>query len=241
MRTLDPSGFNRVCNHPEVRPWLSLEKGELDVTSLVTDPKNYALWFGEGGFILVAGPAASFEVHSQFTPEGRLHSFEAMRAGMDFMFTRTGCLQLTTFLPDSNPAAAGLGLKGGFRKWFRRETHPLGAGWQARLDVDDWITKTEDLEADGERFHKALEAAKEKAGSELPTHPHDITHERYVGASLRMFARGQGRKAEALYNRWAVNAGYAPIRLISEVPPVVDAVDGIVTLDGDEIQVLSCQ
>jgi hypothetical protein len=240
IRTLDPTGFNRVCNHPEVRPWLGYE-GEIDVSSVVSDPQNYALWFGEGGFILHAGPACSFEVHSQFTPEGRSSSFEAMRTGMDYMFTRTPCLQLTTFLPDNNPAATGLGLKGGFRKWFRRENHICGPGFQARVDVDDWISRTDDLEADGERFHEALETAKKEAGSELPVHPHDITHERYVGASLRMFARGQGRKAVAIYNRWAANAGYAQISMVSESPVVVDAVDGIVTMTGDEIQVLSCR
>jgi hypothetical protein len=88
MRTFDASLFNAVCNHPEVRPWLGGE-GELDVSHLVSDEQNYALWFGDGGFILVAGPGASFEVHSQFTPEGRRSSFEAMRAGMEYMFTRT--------------------------------------------------------------------------------------------------------------------------------------------------------
>jgi hypothetical protein len=91
----------------------------IDVTPIVSDPQNYALFFGEGGFILEAGPGASFEVHSQFTPEGRRSSFEAMRAGMDYMFTRTNAVQLTTFLPDNNPAAKGLGLKGGFKDWFR--------------------------------------------------------------------------------------------------------------------------
>lgn len=237
IRTLDASLFNRVCNHPDVHPWLGQE-GEIDVTTLVSDPQNYALFFGHGGFILHAGPGASFEVHSQFTPEGRRSSFEAMRAGMDYMFTRTNAVQLTTFLPDNNPAAKGLGLKGGFKDWMRREVHPCGPGMQARLDVDDWITRTRDLEADGERFHDALEQAKKASGSELPVHAHDPIHERYVGAASRMFSRGQCRKAEAVYNRWAVNAGYAPIRLISESPPVVDVVDAIVGLGNEGLEVM---
>jgi hypothetical protein len=238
MRTLDASLFNAVANHPDVRPWLGGE-GELDLTPIVSDPQNYALWFGSGGFILHAGPAASYEVHSQFTPEGRRSSFEAMRAGMDYMFTRTNALQLTTFLPDNNPAAKGLALKGGFREWMRREAHPCGPGAQARIDIDDWICRTPDLEGDGELFHDVLEEAKKASGSELPIHPHDPIHERYVGAAFRMFSRGQCQKAQAIYNRFAANSGYAPIRLLSEAPPVVDAVDAIVTLENGEVQCLS--
>jgi hypothetical protein len=240
MRTLDASFFNEICNHPEVRPWLGGE-GELDLTALVSNPQNYALRFDGGGFILQAGPAASFEVHSQFTPEGRRTSFEAMRAGMDYMFTRTPALQLTTFLPDNNPAAKGLAIKGGFRPWFRREQHPCGPGEQARIEIDHWIVGAPELEEDGERFHNALEQAKEAKGSSLPVHPHDPVHERYVGAAFRMFSRGQCQKAQALYNRWAANAGYAPILLISEVPPVVDVQDAIVGLENGEAEVLLCR
>jgi hypothetical protein len=240
QRTMNATLFNAVCNHPGVRPWLGGE-GPIDTAPMLGNPGNYGLFGEGGGFILVAGPAASFEVHSQFVPEGRKHSFEAMRAGMDYMFTRTNALQLTTFLPDNNPAARGLALKGGFKEWFRRQNHPIGPGVQARIDVDEWIAGTPDLEADGERFHHALEQAKADAGSSLPTHEDDPIHERYVGAAFRMFGRGQAQKAQAIYNRWAGNAGYAQIRLISESPPVVDAVDAIVTLADGDIQVLQCR
>lgn len=239
-RTMNATLFNEVCNHPEVRPWLGGE-GVLDVTPLLGNPGNYGLFGEGGGFILEARPAASYEVHSQFVPEGRKHSFEAMRAGMDYMFTRTNALQLTTFLPDNNPAARGLALKGGFREWFRRETTPLGPGAQARIDIDDWIANAPELETDGERFHDALEAAKTQAGSSLPVHAHDAIHERYVGAAYRMFSRGQCQKGQAIYNRFAANSGYAPIRLLSEAPPVVDAVDAIVGLENGEIEVLQCR
>lgn len=239
-RTMNAALFNEVCNHPEVRPWLKYPvDGPIDVSPLLNNAGNYGLFAEGGGFILIAGPAASYEVHSQFVPEGRKHSFKAMRAGMDYMFTRTNALQLTTFLPDDNLAARGLGLKGGFRPWFERDL--MGPGVQARIDIDDWISGNEELEADGQLFHDVLEHAKLQAGSELPVHPHDPVHERYVGAASRMFSRGQCQKAQALYNRWAVNAGYAPIALISETPPVVDVVDAIVTLEGGEIEVLQCR
>jgi hypothetical protein len=240
MRTFDASLFNAVCNHPEVRPWLGGD-GELDVSHLVSDEQNYALWFGDGGVILVAGPGASFEVHSQFTPEGRRSSFEAMRAGMEYMFTRTHAMQLTTFLPDNNRAAKGLALKGGFKPWFERQNHLCGPGTQARIDIDDWIIRTPALEEDGQRFHVALEEAKKASGSELPVHAHDPVHERYVGAAYRMSARGQIRKGVALYNRWASNSGYMPIGMVSEEPPVVDAVDAVVGLKNERLEVLECR
>jgi hypothetical protein len=237
-RTFDSDLVNRICNHPDVRPWLGGE-GEIDLGPVLADTKNYALFGPEGGFILHAGPGASFEVHSQFTPEGRNSSIRAMLAGMDYMFTRTQCLQITTFLPDANPRAKAFGRIAGFRDWFRRDNHICGPGMQGRIDIDDWIARTADLEKDGERFHHALEGA----GGET-NHAHDSVHERYVGAAYRMFERGQSRKAEALYNRWAANAGYVPVKLISDNPPVVDTGNAVVTLDDGQMKVLetmSCQ
>lgn len=234
-RIFDAAHVNRICNHPAVRPGLGGE-GEIDVSSVLADDKNYALFGPEGGFILHAGPGASFEAHSQFTPEGRKSSIRAMLAGMDYMFTRTNCLQITTFLPDGNKGAQGLARAGGFRPWFRRDNHICGPGMQARIDIDDWICRTKDLEADGHRFHEALEGA----GGET-NHADDPVHERYVGAALRMFERGQSRKAEALYNRWAVNAGYVPCRLLSDNPPVVDTGNAVVTLADGKMEVLECR
>lgn len=161
------------------------------------------------------------------------------------MFTRTSCLQITTFLPDNNSAARGLALKVPFSEWFRRSHPTLGEGAQARIDIDQWICGTPDLEADGERFHIALEAAVKAARPELPDHPVDKIHDRYVGACVRMASRGQCRKAEAIYGRWAANAGYTPARLISDAPPTFDVSEPgltcIVALHDGEIQVLSCQ
>lgn len=239
-RTMNAALFNAVCNHPEVRPWLPGE-GPIDVTPVLSNPGNYGLFAEGGGFILEARPAASYEVHSQFVPEGRRHSFKAMRAGMDYMFTRTNALQLTTFIPDNNPAARGLAIKGGFRDWFRREATPLGPGFQARIEIDDWIANTPALEKDGERFHGVIEDAKAGFGSQLADHPEDKLHDRYAGASLLMCERGQMVKAEALYNRWAANAGYTPIRRISDAPPLMDVGEGVlVALGTDGLEVLQC-
>jgi hypothetical protein len=70
-RTMNAALFDAVCNHPDVRPWLGGE-GPIDTGPMLSNPGNYGLFGEGGGFILVAGPAASFEVHSQFVPEDRL-------------------------------------------------------------------------------------------------------------------------------------------------------------------------
>jgi hypothetical protein len=136
--------------------------------------------------------------------------------------------------------AKALWLKGGGKDWFRREStlRPRNAGAHRHRY---WITRTPELEKDGERFHDTLEAAKKANGSSLPIHAHDPIHERYVGAAYRMFAHGQSVKAWAVYNRWAANSGYAQIGLVSQDPPVVDAVDAVVRLNGKELEVVECR
>ncbi len=236
---MDAAFFNHICNLPEVRPWLGGE-GVLDLTATVENPVNFALRASHGGFILEALGGGTYHVHSQFASEGRRGAVAAMRAGLDFMFTRTDCMRITSHIPDSNLAARGLGIKAGFRPWFRRDIPVLGPSAVVRIDIEDWVAGNSDLELDGEEFHDALEEA--KAGSQLPQHPDDATHDRHVGACFRMCRRGQPRKGVALYNQWARLAGYQSISLISETPPVVDVVDGIVGLSQDgELEVLSCR
>lgn len=241
-RCMDAAFFNRICNLPEVRPWLGGPAGFLDVSPMVLNPANYALRANGGGFILEALGGGVYHVHSQFSSEGRRGSIAAMRAGLDFMFTRTDCMRITSHIPDNNLAARGLGIKAGFRPWFRRETPGLGPTAVVRIDAEDWIAGNAKLEAEGEAFHNALESAKAAAGSALPTHPHDPAHERAVGAAALMCKRGQAAKGVGLYNRWARLAGYAPIKLLSDKPPLVDVGDAICGLSATgELEVLQCR
>jgi RimJ/RimL family protein N-acetyltransferase len=243
-RTLDAEFFNRICNLPEVRPWVApIEFGELDLTALISNPLNYALRTEHGGFILQAHGAGFYSVHTQFAAEGRgAHAIEAMRAGLDFMFTRTDCMQIHSHCPDTNPAALALATKGGARPWFRKEHDPLGSGQVVRWEVLDWAVSEPELEFDGNAFHEMLEDAKAEKGSVLPTHADDPWHDRMVGAVSRMARRGNVRKGVALYNIWAAASGYAPISLISDTPPTVDVGDGIVALNqAGDMEVLLCR
>lgn len=238
-RTSDAAFFNRICNLPEVRPGLGGE-GYLDTAPMLADERNFALRTEHGGFILMPHGAGLYSVHTQFAAEGRgRHAIAAMQSGLDFMFTRTDCMRIFSHCPDANPAALALALKGGAKTWFRKEHDPLGPGTVVSWDVLDWATNTPDLEADGKQFHDLLEAAKTEAGSALPIHDDEPAHDRMVGAVSRMCHRGQARKGVILYNLWASAAGYVPITLIGDNPPLVDVVDGVVTIEDGALKVLA--
>ena len=242
-RTFDADFFNLICNMPEVRPGLGGD-GEIDVSPVVCDPRNIALRTEHGGFILLPHGAGFYSVHTQFAAEGRgAHAIAAMRAGLDFMFTRTDAMRIFSHCPENNPAALALATRGGAHLWFWKANDPLlGPGQVVSWDALDWATSETALEADGRAFHDLLETAKLESGSTLPVHDDDPVHDRMVGAASRMCRRGQPKKGVLLYNLWAAAAGYAPIDLISEDPPTVDVRDAIVTVNPlGEMEVVQCR
>jgi hypothetical protein len=239
-RTFDPAFLNSVINHPEVRPWVGGE-GALDVTETINNPSNFALVTDGGGFILIQHEPGIYEVHSQFLPEGRRETRRAMRSGFDYMFTRTDCQRVITQVPDNNPAAAALAKAAGFREMFRRDDTPRGPSSFMGLTAEEWAQGNRSLEVDGEEFHRLLEEAKKKSGSELPVHPHDPAHERAVGAAMRMIRAGNAEKGVEFYNRWARFAGYALIFAVSLQPVVIDVVDAVVGLGPEGMEVLLCR
>jgi hypothetical protein len=237
VRTFDAGFLNSVANHPEIRPWLAGE-GEIDLSAIIGSIENYALVSDSGGFLLTPNAPGVYEVHSMFLPGGDALGF--MMEAQEWMFTRTACQAITSKVPKSNRAAKGLALKGGLGTIFEREDAELGHCEYVELPIMKWAMRNKGLEAEGERFHALLEQAKLEAGSELPVHPHDPAHERAVGAALLMIERGQPMKGVDFYNRWAMLAGYAPIRLLSTSPVTVDVVDAIVALE-DELEVVLCR
>lgn len=246
-RSLDPAPFNEIANHPEVRPWLGGADGPLDLSAVVCNPSNVCFLSEVGGFIAHKLMDARYEVHSLFLPEGRGGlAIECAREGLAFMFCATDCTELVTKCPDGNGAALGLARLSGFQEQFRRErawasgADRVGVSYQA-LSLQRWIARDAECLAGGHWFHEKLTAAKGFAGSELPVHDDDDAHDRFVGASVRMVLAGNPRKAVWSYNRWAVFAGYAPISLLSEAPPVIDVMDAVVAPHGDDMEVLLCR
>lgn len=248
-RTLDAETLNAAGNHPEVFPHLGLtgEPGDLDVSGLVANPANVAMANEHGGFIGENLGNGTYEVHSLFTPEGRIGLARATAQGLRYLFTATDCMKVVTKVPACNRPAAALARVSGFVPVFDRADAwgaPDGVrcavSYQA-ITFDQWKARDPELEAEGHRFHDALETTKAAAGSELSTHPDDPAHDRAVGAAALMIRAGNVAKAVVLYNEWARFAGYAPITLLSLTPPIIDVLDAVVTARDGEMEILSCR
>lgn len=234
-RTFDASFLNEIANDPQVFPWME-SAIVVDMTALALNPANYLLECDAGGFLLIQHEPGRYEVHSIFRPGTGGAPIRAMRAAMDWMFTRTTCETITSKIPDDNQRARGFAIAGGLRTIFRGKDAAY-----VEIGVMDWAMRSKALIASGRRFHAALEAAKIAAGSSLPIHDDDAAHEQAVGAALLMIERGQPFKGVAFYNRWARMAGYAQISLISTSPVTVDVVDAVVSLGDDGLEILLCR
>jgi hypothetical protein len=234
-RTMDAAHLNRVANHPAVRPWLGGD-GVLDLTALITNPDNIAVVSEHGGFIGVAQAYGRYEVHSLFTPDRPgAETMQAMRAGLDFMFTATDCLELVTKVPQDNRAAAALALRAGFEQ---RWTAPLKwtDGQMVTADflgltLERWALRSPQTPVLGEWFHHAVAC---------PEHPDDPVHDRIVGATAWMLSAGNLRKAVEFYNGWARLSGYTPVIVLRDQPIVLDVDRVILECRATEMEVLSC-
>lgn len=240
QRTFDATFLNAVANDSAVRPFLG-GGGEIDLSAVASDPANFVLVGGRGGFVLTPVSGGQYEVHSLFLPESGVAPIKAMRAAQDWMFTRTDCTSIWSKVPKANRAAKGLAIIGKLGCMFEREHQMFGPCEFVELPLMRWAMNCATLETHGERFHSFLEEAKVAQGSELPKHPHDAAHERAVGASLLMIERGQAAKGVAFYNLWAGVAGYQQIALLGLSPVVIDAGDAVVGLGEKGMEILLCR
>jgi len=121
----DAAFLNRVVNHPAVHPYVSMGlKGDLDITALVEDPRNVFLANEWGGFLLIAKGEFIYELHTQFLPGGRGKlAYEAGRDGCAYMFTRTDCLRIDTYIQKGHKATERYARSVGFRQWGETELH----------------------------------------------------------------------------------------------------------------------
>ena len=107
----------------------------------------------------------------------------------------------------------------------------VGAQYRS-LTYQDWIMTDRENKVLGEWFHKSL------AQLRPDSHPDDDVHDRFVGATLAACRFGNVEKAITLYNRWALTANYRQAIILSTTPPLVDIGDAIVSLNGNDLDVL---
>lgn len=231
-RTFDAAALNDVANSADVRPWL-LGEGVIDLTAAVGNPSNVTLQADGGGFVMLNAGDGDYEVHSIFA-RGAKTAPAAMQAGFDYMFTSTDCVRLTTKVPDGNSHAFRLADAGGFKVLFRNAVSGVAC---MELTLDRWVAGCADLEAEGEWFHTRID----EAARNLPAHPADAQHDRAVGAAVRMIQRQNVMKGVGFYNRWAAMAGYPGVKLLSLHPPILDMIEAVVAVHGEDMEVLSCQ
>ncbi len=238
MRTFDATILNNAANHPEVRPWLGGE-GPVNLTASLLDPNTYAFVNQWGGFIGHRAFDTVYECHTMFVPQkpGIKPIIELMKYAEQFMFTNTDCERLITKVSMKHSGQHWLAKHGGFVEQSQRE----GISYQL-LPLDRWAQACSTTRDEGERFHGQLEQAKRANGSTLPVHPEDPAHDAMVGAALLMAKAGNAVKGVNTYNRWAVVAGYVPILLLKEQPPVVDIHDAVLGLGStNEVEILLCR
>lgn len=242
---MDARRLNEIANDPDVRPTLGGD-GELDLSPLVADVRNFAYLEQHGAIVCLALGSGVYDIHSMFRPAGRgLAALQVMRDVADALFSTTDCVEARTTVPEDNASAAVMARKVGFKPLFSTRV-PWTGGQRVPADVFGWsllgwaLSSPAALELGG-CFHDLLEDAKLDAGSVLEAHDDDEIHDRVVGAVGLMAMAGNGEKAIRFYNLWAQSAGYRPVELLQSRPIVVDLHDAIVQVDAHGMKVLTCR
>ena len=107
-----------VWNHPAVQPWVALGKPEFltaENAQKILDSGALFLSNEHGGLLVVPGEGNCYEVHTQFTPEGRgAQAIEFALDSIRYMFEKTPAVALRTFVPNGNHGARALAKRCGF-------------------------------------------------------------------------------------------------------------------------------
>lgn len=238
-RTVDATRINALLNDPTIRPTAGPISGVTDLTAFVRDTANVCFVTPHGAILYAWKQPCVYEVHSLFLPDGRgIESQTATSDAIDFMFTQTDCTEIQTRFAMSNHGALGLTRAMGFEKRFIRQRAWEDAdGWQDvcywALPIERWALGNAACLVAGQRFHERLALA------DVPDqHSEDIPHDHIAGLAARLLINGLSVKALTVYNRWALLAGYAELKLMREFPPTVYTGNALVTVAHGSIEVL---
>lgn len=238
-RVLDGARFNEIANAPDVRPWLG-GSGELDIRPLVSDPANFCFVTEDrlGGYLYVRRAPGYYEVHTLALPAGRGRAMLAARtASLRFMFTVSDALEIVTVVPDGNVGASTWAEHAGFREMYRREraiqirNEIVGASYRT-LTYNEWVLRDGFNREVGAQFHEEIHRFTPN------DHGEDPAHDAFVGATMLGIREGNGAKAVPMYNRFALHAGYEPIRVLSLTPPTLDIGSAILQITQAGLDIL---
>jgi len=238
-QTKDATFFNRVLNHPAVRPDVAdLGQGVLDMSAIVAKDTTVLLIGEHGGCMLFKYYEGCYEVHSACLPSGRGRWMKDFaEAVLHFMFTQTDCIEVITRVPKGHIAARALTEAVGFHHHFTTLPECLFRGAKVPchiylLALQDWAMRAPGLDERGAQFHAWLNR---QVTSGTP-HEDDPAHNRVVGAALDMMLAGRVNKALIWYNRWSIAARHSQIALVGTQPPQVRFDAGILTFAEDGIR-----
>jgi len=246
-REFDAKHINQVINHPVVRPDVAdLGNGHLDISPVVENQNNVLLMGEYDGCPCFCVQPGLYEVHTQVLPEGRgKWALDFVRAGMDWMFTHTDAVEITTRVPREHKAAKILTVAAGMKFEFERQDGVCFRGQDMPVDIyavriQDWARVAAHALAErGEWLHRRMAEEAARIGLTDKPHDNDENHNVYAGATYEMAAAGQVRKAVIWYNRWAFMARHPLISLVSETPPAIRMDIGLMVIKaGGNIEVI---
>lgn len=240
--------ISRVCNHPSVRPYLGGDTDiPLDLAHIFDDARNVTLTCDGFYAMYCLVIPGHYEIHTMVDPGNKPdNTVAAACATLEYMFTKTDCIEVITRVPDGNRSARRLAEAAGMKMETR-----VSRGWVVNGSVEEcdiltlpltsWMANADGLETYGEEFHRQIDEACTRAGAVRDAHPEDRNHDRYAGATFEMIRGGQMEKAVVAYNRWAGIAGYKPVVPLSKVPPIIHIGDMAVRVYENQLEVVKCQ
>jgi len=225
----DTALVNSICGDPEVRKWTANDGAPpFDATPWLTSRTALVVLVDGGCFLSNHLGDTTYEVHTNVLP-GFRGKAAIINGGLALMlaFLTSPAETFKTRVPANNLRAKWFAEALGFRPTFLQERKWLQGGVlhdiiHYSLSIDEWILRGH-LATVGKLFHQEVEKLEGH-----PPHAEDFAHDCYVGAAVAMCNAGHPTKALKLYNRWALESGYVPMKLLSTSPLVVDAQDFLI-------------
>jgi len=223
-RSFNADFINSVLNHPDVMEGSEL-KGLTDVTDAIADVNNVLLTNNYGGFIYIKVDAMTYEVHTQFLPNGRgAKAYHAALESLRYMFVNTDCVRVISKASPDNIGACQLAEKCLNLKGYN------GTYNYYSLEYRDWVERDKENKRVGHEFHSTI--------GDSTNHDEDDTHDYHVGAALSIALAGNALKAQQVYNYWAIASGYEQVTINSFFPLIMTVGDMRLLIDKE---VMLCQ